>query len=194
VQFKATNFYQYDLNSFFSFRRLIRDQLGMKGEPSPGERLFACPADTFYYHLEWPSLEIDTVPASLYDQTNSCYSSYAFNGGITNLFNVFSNNIGIGSQKISSIKNPVKTVLVTETSAFYPFSWHEPGTAASFGAVTFGNGAVIFTDAKNMLSFADGHVSYIKIFWNISPIQPGVWPLAIQYNPPEEYDYQWTGD
>jgi prepilin-type processing-associated H-X9-DG protein len=58
----------------------------------------------------------------------------------------------------------------------------------------FNNGAVLFDDARNMVSFVDGHVSYIKIFWNPGPVQPGVWALAIQYDPPAGYDYRWSGN
>lgn len=51
-----------------------------------------------------------------------------------------------------------------------------------------------FDDAKNVVGFVDGHVSYVKIFWNPSPVQPGVWAVAIQYDPPAGYDYQWSGN
>ncbi|MEO6035220.1 MAG: hypothetical protein ABIQ35_08200 [Verrucomicrobiota bacterium] len=48
----------------------------------------------------------------------------------------------------------------------------------------------IFNDAKNMVSFVDGHVSYIKIFLDSAPRKG----LAIFYNPPASFDYQWTPD
>ena len=194
AELKAENIYEYGLNRFFSYRRLMGKYVGLNGEPSPQDRLFACPADTFCYDLKPPSLDIFYVPASLHEQTNSDYSSYAFNGGISNIFSVFTNTIGIGDRKMSSVRDPVKTVLVTEVSALFPYSWHQPGNSSTFGAVTFNNGAVLFVDAKNMVSFVDGHVSYVKIFWNPSPIQPGVWSLAIQSDPPAGYDYKWSGD
>jgi len=194
AELKAENIYEYGLNRFFSYRRLMGKYVGLNGEPSPQDRLFACPADTFCYDLRPPSLDIFYVPASLHGQTNSDYSSYAFNGGISNIFSVFTNTIGIGDRKMSSVRDPVKTVLVTEVSALFPYSWHQPGNSSTFGAVTFNNGAVLFVDAKNMVGFVDGHVSYVKIFWNPSPIQPGVWSLAIQSDPPAGYDYKWSGD
>ncbi len=83
---------------------------------------------------------------------------------------------------------------MTEFPALFPFSWHDPGSSSSFGSVLFKHGALIFEDAKNMVSYADGHVNYIKIYWNFSPIRPGVWSVAYQYDPPPGYDYQWSGD
>jgi prepilin-type N-terminal cleavage/methylation domain-containing protein/prepilin-type processing-associated H-X9-DG protein len=191
---KAGNIYEFGLNSFFSYRRLMGSYVGLNGQPSPQDKLFACPADMFCYDAEPHSLAVIYIPASAHNSTNTYYSSYAFNGGISNIFSIYTNKIGLGSQKLETIRVPAKTILEAEVCALFPFSWHQPGNASSFGAVTFNNGAVLFDDAKSMVSFVDGHVSYIKIFWNPSPVQPGVWGLAVQYNPPSGYDYKWSGD
>lgn len=192
--FNAQDIVEYGIASFFSYRRLIQNYVGLKGSPSPHDKLFACPVDTFSYDLAIPSLSVSYDPTSFHDTSNTCYSSYSFNGGITNLFSVYTNTIGIGWQKSSTIKDPARTVLDSEVPALFPFSWHQLGNASSFGAVTFNNGAILFDDAKNMIGFVDGHVSYTKIFWNPSPVQPGVWALAIQYDPPAGYDYKWSGN
>jgi prepilin-type N-terminal cleavage/methylation domain-containing protein len=184
----------YGMASFFSYRRLIRDYVGLKNDPSPRDKLFTCPADTFSYDVAIPSLSVFYDPKAFHETTNTQYSSYAFNGGITNLFDLYTNTIGLGSKKISAIRDPARTVLDPEVSALFPFSWHQPGKASWFGAVMFNNGAILFDDAQNMVGFADGHASFIKIFWNPSPVQPGVWGLAIQYNPPDGYQYKWNGD
>lgn len=194
VRTKARNPYEYGLGSLFSYRWLIRSYVGLRDRPAPADKLFACPDDTFCYDVALPTLSPYFVSAGACTTTNTQYSSYAFNGGITNTFTLFTNTTGLGGQKLSSIRNPVKTVLTAEIPAFLGYSWHQPGSAASFGAVTFNNGAVLFDDARNLVSFADGHVSYIKIFWNPSPIQPGIWELAVQCNPPPGYDYQWSAD
>ena|ERR1700677_1989603 len=182
---------------FCSYRWLIPSYVGLKGDPSPQDKLFACPSDTFYYDLRpisGPPPAPYIVHASLCEQTNSDYSSYAYNVGISNYFSVYTNTIGIGGREISSIKDPGKTVLMAEFPTLFPFSWHDPGNASTFGSVLFKGGGVLFVDAKNMVSFVDGHVSYVKIFWNPSPVQPGVWSVAYQYDPPAGYDYQWSGD
>jgi prepilin-type N-terminal cleavage/methylation domain-containing protein/prepilin-type processing-associated H-X9-DG protein len=188
--------------SWNAYRKLIMNYVGLKGDPSPHDRLFACPADIFYNDLKPVGTTAAQSPlfgpflaqGSLHEQTNFSYSSYAFNGGISNVFPVYTNDIGIGGRKLSSIKDPVKTVLLAEAPALFPYSWHQPGSSSTFGSVTYNNGAVFFVDAKNMVSFVDGHVSYLKIYWDPGPTQPGVWAIAIQYNPPAGYDYKWSAD
>jgi prepilin-type processing-associated H-X9-DG protein len=66
-------------------------------------------------------------------------------------------------------------VLIAEGSAIARWLWHEPMSHDFW-----------YNDAKNMASFVDGHVSYIKMYWN-----PGQGE-ACWYNPPEGYDYQWS--
>jgi len=150
--------------SWSSYRKLMRSYVGLNGKPSPQDKLFACPADTFYTDLRptgatsatGPIFGLFMVHASLYEQTNFDYSSYAFNGGISNIFSVYTNTIGIGGRKLSSIKEPAKTILVTEAPAFFPYSWHQPGNKSTFGSVLFAGGALFFDNAKNMVSFVDG--------------------------------------
>ena len=49
-------------------------------------------------------------------------------------------------------------------------------------------------NAKNVVSFVDGHASYIKIYWNSTPYPGGTISLAAQYDPPVSYEYQWSAD
>jgi prepilin-type N-terminal cleavage/methylation domain-containing protein len=60
------------------FKRLVKSYVGLQGASAPQEKVFACPADTFYYD-GFPSLVY--VAKSLHEQLNSDYSSYAFSGG-----------------------------------------------------------------------------------------------------------------
>jgi hypothetical protein len=80
---------------------------------------------------------------------------------------------------LSSIKEPVKTVLVMEFTAQLPYSWHEP------------HGASHFNNAKNMVGFVDGHVNFIKMYWSAVTTN-GI--EAWQYDPPAGYDYKWSAD
>jgi prepilin-type N-terminal cleavage/methylation domain-containing protein/prepilin-type processing-associated H-X9-DG protein len=184
--------------SWNQYRRLIKSYVGLTGPPSPHDALFACPADKFYIdEIPIPNSDVYKpflVRASLHEQTNFDYASYAYNGGISNYFSIYTNSIGIGGRKLSSVKDPVKTVLAMEAPAIFPYSWHQPGSSSTFGSVTYNNGAVLFVDARNMISFVDGHVSYVKIFWTLSPTQPGIWAVAYQYDPPAGYDYKWSAD
>jgi prepilin-type N-terminal cleavage/methylation domain-containing protein/prepilin-type processing-associated H-X9-DG protein len=160
------------------YKALMKSYVGLSGASSAQDKLFACPADVFFYDV---GNSFDYVPRNFHKETISDFSSYAFNGGNAK---TNSNAPGIAGRTLSSIRDPVKTVLVAESSAFAPWSWHEPKRPLSRE-----NG--IFNDAKNMVSFVDGHVSYIKIYWGGNN-PPG--SLALHRDPPAGYDYQWSGD
>ena len=88
---------------------------------------------------------------------------------------------GLFGRKLASIKDPVKTVLLFELAAGYPFPWHEPKEIPDgFSGV---NGSM------NMISFADGRVDYIRMFSNTDYFVATIW-----YDPPAGYDYKWSGD
>jgi len=170
------------------YKTLVQGYVGLNGQPSPQDKLFACPSDTFHYR-GWPRGVAVFVPKGRHEEAAFHYSSYAFNGingQTTNLAFLTVNGSfpgisGISGRKLSSIMHPVKTVLVTEHSAFFPYSWHQPKRPVSDLNSCF------FNNAMNMVSFVDGHVSYIKIYWNGQS-------SAVFYNPPAGYDYQWSGD
>lgn len=179
------------------YRELLQGYLGLNGPPSPQDKVFACPADTFDYR--WMETNMVLVPEGSHTWSNSVYSSYAFNGGnsATNR-SLWSQDYpeiesfpGISGRKLSSIPHPARTVLVAEATAFAPFSWHEPKPAVT---LPIGLLMPFFNDAKNEVSFVDGHVSYIKIYWNSSTNANGLYSSAYFYDPPAGYDYQWSGD
>jgi prepilin-type N-terminal cleavage/methylation domain-containing protein len=156
------------------YKKLMNDSGGV----STNDRIFACPADTFFYNL---AENFQYVPHGFHTEAVGDFSSYGFNGGNAR---TNSNAPGIAGRSITSIKDPVKTVLVAEVSAFTPWSWHQPKPTPR-------GQAPMFDDAKNMVSFVDGHVSYIKIFWGGNN-PPG--SLALHHDPPAGYDYKWSGD
>jgi prepilin-type N-terminal cleavage/methylation domain-containing protein len=166
------------------YRGLIDLYVGIEGKPSAQDKVFACPADIFYY--DFPSMTYEGK--SLHDLPASYYSSYGFNGGNydgpTNAPPPFLNEIsypGVFGRTQSSIQNPARTLLLTEISAFFPWSWHQP---LKLPGNQFG-----LNDAKNMASFVDGHVSYIAIFWNANYNL-----TSCCYDPPTGYDYQRSAD
>jgi prepilin-type N-terminal cleavage/methylation domain-containing protein len=172
---------------YSGYKEIMKNYVGLKGASSAQDKLFACPADNFFpSYLFITNTVSNYVRHSLHDDPVFDYSSYAFNGGdnvsrtfgITNEFSL----PGLTGVKFSSIKHPARTILVAETSALPPWSWHEPSPS------------LVFNDAKNMVSFVDGHVSYIKIYWDSTPLPGGGESFAMSYNPPENYDYQWSGN
>jgi len=173
-----------DVTSLYAgYKKLLKEYLG-QGPSSSGERLFACPADMFFpnFITNGPP-PMRYVRESLHQTSFSDYSSYMFNGGdnVTRDFKTFQVTLpGLAGVKLSSIKNPSRTVLVAEYAASAPWSWHEPSSK------------LMFNDARNVVSFADGHASYIKIYWNSTPYAGGSMSLAVHYDPPGKYDYQWS--
>jgi len=122
----------------------------------------------------------------LHDQIISDFSSYGFIGSGDNkptppAFLNESSYGGIGGWKMAAIKQPSKTIMLMELSAGFPWSWHQP---QKFPAGQFG-----FCGAKNLIGFADGHVSYVKMFYD-----PNLPVPSCNYEPPDGYDYKWHGD
>lgn len=174
--------------AFTGYKKLMKSNVGLNGESSPQDKIFACPADTFYFDGTLNGQGF--VARGFHEESFTDYSSYAFNAGTTNpVLGAFSP--GLAGRKISSIKNPGRTILVTEIPALFPHSWHNPKRPLSSGQ----NAA--FNDAQNMVSFVDGHVSYIKIHWRTNRIESGGISYvmnAADFDPPAGYDYQWSGD
>src|SRR5579864_5876391 len=120
---------------WFRYRELLQSYLGFKGPPSPQDKVFACPSDTFYYKLTETG-NLQYVPVGHYTFSNGLFSSYEFNGAnIATNVSVYVPGVqtlpGIGGRKLSSIKHPDRTILVAEGTAFAPYSWHQPRPAVT---------------------------------------------------------------
>ena len=178
---------------YSGYKALMKSYVGLKGASSPQDKLFACPADVFnpnwaVGHFTPPS---HLINKSVHDELHYDFSSYGFNGG-DNVTRMVTNgnrtaNLtlpGLTGVKLSSVRHPGRTLLVAEFPAFIPYSWHDP---SSHGVT--GESSMIYNDSKNVVSFVDGHVSYIRIYLNT-----GIPGWALLYNPPASYDYQWSPD
>jgi prepilin-type N-terminal cleavage/methylation domain-containing protein len=164
------------------FKEMTKGYVGLSGPSSPKDAVFACPADAFYYTLSTSLAPL--FHTSLHSVEWSDYSSYWFNR-----LNLKTNETGefyhgIAGRKISSIRNPVRTVLVADQPVCFAYSWHQPEKLTDPGPNRFNN-------AKNMVGFVDGHIRYIPIYWDNTQAQ-GHDPW--QYDPPAGYEYQWSGD
>lgn len=190
----ATGHAKFGTKAWSAYRELMKTYVGVNGRSSPQDKVFACPADTFYLQLIQTGAflyDLSLVRSNLYQQPLFDYSSYGFNGGTAMRSTSFNATPGIGGMKLTAIKEPSKTVLLAEAPAFYPYSWHEPSSTS--GAEFIENGGVIFNDAKNMIGFVDGHVSYLKIYWDTNAPN-GIHGLAMLYDPPAGYNYKWSGN
>jgi prepilin-type N-terminal cleavage/methylation domain-containing protein len=164
------------------YKRYMKNYVGLTGASSPQDKIFACPADTFYF--DFPSLAPESQ--SYHDQPETDYSSYAFNGanGSPNPPVAALNEItlpGVFGRKQTSIKDPARTLLAMESPALFPWSWHQP--------LRLPGGQYGINDAKNLVSFVDGHVNYLKIYWN-----PNLDMTACNYEAPSGYGYKRSAD
>lgn len=175
------------LTLYSGYKELIKNDVGLNGASSPKDKIFACPADRFYPNF----MMTNAVPPwsyvrqSLHDQSFFDFSSYAFNGGdnLTRMVGAVAvTRPGLTGIKLSAVKHPSRTVLVTEASALVPWSWHAPSAS------------LYFANAKNMVGFVDGHVSYLKIYWDSTPLPDGGVSFALAYDPPGDYAYQWSSN
>lgn len=154
----------------FAYKGLLKAYVGLPAPSSPNDRLFTCPADKF-------SVDINNNVTSgdVHEDPNSNYSSYGFNG-----LNRLSESLpGVAGKKLSSIRDSVKTVLLAEYAVFYGFSWHEIANPP------------IRNNAPGVVSFVDGHVAYIRIYWagHLGKTDSPMW-----YDPTNGYDYKWSAD
>jgi prepilin-type N-terminal cleavage/methylation domain-containing protein len=170
--------------SWTAYRQLINNDVGVEGGSSPQDKVFACPADSFFYDRSRNGHGY--VPRPLHGESDHAFTSYAYNAGqstapsSTNAAYTITNNYGIAGQRLEAVAHPVKTVLLAEVPAFAPYSWHQPKRP-------FSKDNALFADAKDMVCFVDGHVSYIKMYFDGQKI-------AWAYNPPAGYDYKWSSD
>lgn len=119
------------------------------------------------------NLAVFTCPAdsSFYAISLSHYSSYGFNGADRG-----EGDYGMAGKKFATVRDPVRTALNGEISGGIGVSWHD-------GRLGQHN------NAYNMGGFVDGHVAYIKIYWNGAS---GVDGFPFWYEPTGGYDYKWT--
>lgn len=65
-------------------------------------------------------------------------------------------------------KAPTQTVMITESPAFYPYSWPQPRIAMKLPA----GGAPEFNNAKDMVGFVDGQLSYFNMYFQAPGNRP----------------------
>ncbi len=161
--------------------------VGWNGTPSPLDKIFACPADTFRDDIRGNSTV--WVNESLHSQSNVNYSSYLFNAGNAviqgnSLREKYPNMFpGVLGSTLASIRTPDKTVLLGEWPAWSPYSWHSPPRPRD----------TKINNAPDVLGFADGHVSYSRIYSGTNN-PSGLHQSSFAFDPPPEYDYKWSGN
>jgi prepilin-type N-terminal cleavage/methylation domain-containing protein len=102
--------------SVAGYKRLIQNYVGLNAASSSKAKLFACPADSFFYTFSNGFMVPVNEPQ--HNQSRLDYSSYLFNGcnlntanssNLLNRWGVDISRYGVGGYSISSIKHPSKT-------------------------------------------------------------------------------------
>jgi prepilin-type N-terminal cleavage/methylation domain-containing protein len=157
------------VEKWYRYKELVASYAGSSAAPKPSDKLFSCPADTFYYSAS------GYRSGGLCQKPQTGYSSYIFNA-----VNVYGTNTnpGMFDKSLVAVKEPSKTVLVCESAAFTPFSWHNPQQQGA---------DYRFPNSHDMLGFVDGHAQYIKMYWSGTG-------EAWNYDPPSDYDYKWSAN
>ena len=127
--------------SWWWYKNEIRSYTGLTGASSPDDRVFACPVDRGY-----------SDPGPFWKNARFNYTSYVFNGvtllGVPN----------IAGWKLPAVAQPARTLSVMEWVAHGPLSWHRSRTGKA--------NAPFYRDAESVVAFADGSVSFIKIYFD----------------------------
>ena len=165
------------------YKRFVRQYLVSPMVDPRQDRVFHCPADTFYH--DFPNMDVRSEP--FYAQSFTEFSSYGFNGSAENMpapprFLNEDSFGGLSGLKLSAVANPAKTFQVGDFALLAPWSWHKP--------VRVPAGQVGVPDAPNNFGFVDGHASYLKVYWNTN--YPRL--TACCYEPPPSYGYKWHAE
>ncbi|HTR43283.1 MAG TPA: prepilin-type N-terminal cleavage/methylation domain-containing protein [Pseudomonadales bacterium] len=160
---------------YFSYKDSMGPYLSRSGADT-NDTVFACPSDDF--NCSDPKIQallpFDPVNGpSFYRQPATHYSSYFFNGSADG------DDDPRAARPFSQVRRPAEMVLAAEDSGALGLSTHNRKQPYQFN------------NALNVMSFVDGHISCIQIYWNGTTGFDGIPGL---YNPPGGYEYEWFAD
>ena len=170
----------YTNEIYFTYKESIESYLGAATNDAGGGNIFACPADDFDLRgtiAGWFSNPPLTGPGFC-QQAWTHYSSYFFNG-YADVQGTQTNLAHMAQKTFCYVREPTRTVLVAEDPAGIGLSAHRRDQPLQFA------------DARNVMSFVDGHVAFIPIYWNGVE---GVDGFPFFYEPPAGYEYKWTAN
>lgn len=138
-----------------------------------------------YVGLTGPSSPTDKVFACPVEQSVPTYglpSQIAFFDYSDYVFNSYLSGI-----RVPSVSHPSITSSTLEFPGYFGFSWHKPQSKYVMVFDVNGEQHPAYNNAMNNVGFVDGHVSYIRIYNNGAS-------QSWAYEPPDGYDYQWSGN
>ena len=165
----------YTNSIYFDYKENILPYIGGS---SSNNAVFVCGADDFVFTGTLGSWFGDPPLSGqgFCNQAWTHFSSYWFNGLVRGND---TNNPGMAQKPFASVYEPARTEIIGEISGGGGLSSHDRRQPLQF------------PDAQNVMSFVDGHVSYVKIYWNGTQGPDG---FPAFYEPPAGYEYKWSGN
>jgi prepilin-type N-terminal cleavage/methylation domain-containing protein len=155
------------------YKELDKAYAGVKGPSGTNDVVFRCPKDRgwapnpYYLKPHWQNYLLD-------------YSSYVFNG-----CDNYDNTNHLLNIRLSNIKHPARTWLMSEWPIHWGYSWHKSLT---------GDANIPYNNAIDNVSFVDGHARYIKLYYNpasgLPPFCYATYAAPGQAAIPPGYDWQ----
>ncbi len=158
---------------YFTYKTSILPYLVRNGSET-NDAVFTCPSDDFNCSMQAVQdfFLFDNVSGIGFHHLNeTLHSSYFFDGEADDVPR-------LNGKPFSTVREPSRQVLIGELSAAIGLSAHERKQPAQFN------------NAKNVLGFVDGHVSFVPIYWDGTN---GIDGMPVFYDPPPGYDYTWFG-
>jgi prepilin-type N-terminal cleavage/methylation domain-containing protein len=161
------------------YKELVRPYMGIKIQgfldpplpQSSNSMVFRCPKDR-----GWGDHN-SAYAMPHYANWGLDYGSYVFNG--CDNYNNDPVKTTLLDMKLSTVKHPTRTWIMSEWPIHWSYSWHKSLT---------GDANISYKDAIDNVSFVDGHASYIKLFYNAT-----LGPAPFAYTTPQipgSYNYQ----
>jgi prepilin-type N-terminal cleavage/methylation domain-containing protein/prepilin-type processing-associated H-X9-DG protein len=170
----------------FTYKRTFMPYLGAPGGAVTNLPVFRCPKDDFNLDVKigswFVALGHTNVAGGMgfYRQPFTENSSYFLNYGIRQQTRGSTNPVTAGVEEgLGNVHQPERTILGGEISGGVGMSAHERKSQFQF------------YDARNMMSFVDGHVEFLKMYWNGQEGAPG---MPWSYEPKGDYKYKWRAD
>jgi len=158
---------------YFTYKESIQPYLSRNGSPTT-DPVFVCPADDF--NCDDPVLKSilweNVSGRGFYRQEFTRHASYFFNGLAPD-----EPETRMGGKPFSAVHEPSHLILAGELSSAYSLSTHERDERYQFN------------NARNVMSFVDGHVGFIRMYWNGVK---GWGNSSFFYEPPAGYEYKWS--
>lgn len=169
---------------YFAYKDGLAPYVGRVENAPSANRLFVCPADDF--NLDgpigqwfWINGFTNISGKSFHRQTFTHFSSYVLNESARRTPDTTNQVVGVDFKAFAHVREPVRTVLISDLSAGVGLSAHERKQPLQF------------QNARNVVSFVDGHVTFIPIYWNGAEGPKG---MSWFYEPPAGYDYKWAAN